>query len=214
MQEAIIGSAGYGRVRPDHREWAQKLLDTPDLVIWDAHTTGLGHFDEIVELALINKAGEILFDSMVRPTQPIPPSASRIHGIYNETAANAPSIDAVYAELCELVPSKTVLAWSGEFDARILGQSLRNTQIPLTARGPIRGVKVESDPLNRYYCEGWTFIDLMFFYADAFGKWNSRHYSYNLVGLPGKGERALHNARMTLEALLELANYSSRAKRD
>ena len=58
-------------------------------LILDTETTGLGDDAEVVELAVIDCAGAVLLDTLVRPSGPVPAEAAAIHGITDAMAANA-----------------------------------------------------------------------------------------------------------------------------
>ncbi|WP_162871171.1 3'-5' exonuclease, partial [Klebsiella pneumoniae] len=62
-----------------------------DYVIIDTETTGLKDFDEIIEITIINMRGEILLNSLVKPSRLIPPGVTEINNITNEMVADAPS---------------------------------------------------------------------------------------------------------------------------
>ena len=51
-----------------------------DWVIIDTETTGLRNA-EIVQIGVLHGSGEVLLDSLVKPTIPIPDKTSLIHGI-------------------------------------------------------------------------------------------------------------------------------------
>lgn len=53
-------------------------------IILDTETTGLDNTAEIVEISVINDQGEVLLDTLIKPTKPIPGDATAIHGITNE----------------------------------------------------------------------------------------------------------------------------------
>ena len=62
-----------------------------DPVYLDTETTGLELKDEIVEIAIIDKNGLVLIDSLIKPKQPIPDSATAIHHISNEMVKDSPT---------------------------------------------------------------------------------------------------------------------------
>ena len=55
-----------------------------DHVIIDTETTGLMASDEIIEITIINMRGEILLNTLVKPSRPIPPEVTKINNITNE----------------------------------------------------------------------------------------------------------------------------------
>src|SRR6266511_2362154 len=62
--------------------WARGVLsDWSAVIILDTETTGLDLSAEIVQISLITIDGASLFDSLVKPTQPIPPEVTAIYHI-------------------------------------------------------------------------------------------------------------------------------------
>jgi DNA polymerase-3 subunit epsilon len=60
-------------------------------VYLDTETTGLEKSDEIIEISIIDAAGQVLLNSLVRPSKPIPMNATAIHGISNDQVQKAPA---------------------------------------------------------------------------------------------------------------------------
>lgn len=89
----------------------------------DTETTGLDAQAEIVEISVIDAAGEVLLDSLVRPQRPIPAEVVRVHGITNQMVAAAPRWPQVWAELEGLLRGRPVGIYNAEFDVRMLRQS-------------------------------------------------------------------------------------------
>ena len=102
--------------------WAANLAGNPNAVYLDTETTGLGAEDEIIDIAVIRFDGEVLLDTLVRPTRPIPAAASAVHGLTDADVAVAPSWDAVYPALLELVRGQVVVVYNADFDRRLVGQ--------------------------------------------------------------------------------------------
>lgn len=127
-------------------------------VYLDTETTGLGRWDQIVDLALIDYDGVILIDTLVQPTKPIDPGAEAIHGISNEAVADAPPFSEVACELSRLTEDRLVLIYNATFDLRLLAQSAGAWQVNL--------------PIIIYAsC-------VMEVYAKFYGEWNRYHSNY------------------------------------
>ena len=94
-------------------------------VILDTETTGLTNTDEIIEIACIDIEGNVLFNSLVKPTVGIAEGARAIHGISTTDVADAPGMDVVAPQLLEAVKDRLVLTYNFEFDRRLIRQSLR-----------------------------------------------------------------------------------------
>ena len=87
-------------------EWAKEVLAQKDnWVILDTETTGL-YDAEIVQIGIIDLEGKVVFDSLVKPTIPIPPDAIDIHGISNEMVELAPTFPEIYPRLVESLENK------------------------------------------------------------------------------------------------------------
>jgi len=95
-----------------------------DPVYLDTETTGLEIKDEIVEIAIIDKNGQILLDSLVKPKQPIPDSATAIHHISNEMVKDSPTFLDIWPQIQEFILNRPVGMYNAEFDVRLLKQSM------------------------------------------------------------------------------------------
>ena len=94
-------------------------------LILDTETTGLGDDAEIVELAVIDCAGAVLLDTLVRPSGPVPAETTAIHGITDAMLADAPAWSEIHDSFCRLVEGRELVIYSREFDARLIGQTAR-----------------------------------------------------------------------------------------
>ena len=174
--------------------WAYEVLQEP-LVVLDTETTGLGQRDQIVQVAVIDGTGEPLLVRLVRPTVPIPPDASRVHGITADTVKDAPTFPEVYAELTAVLRDQTIIAYNAEFDRRMLNQTCAVYQ------------------LARFPAAPWHCAMLRF--AEYHGQWNYARRSFAwqklsaacaLMGVaPAGTHSALGDAQMTLRLVQRLA---------
>jgi DNA polymerase-3 subunit epsilon len=89
----------------------------------DTETTGTGDHDEICEIAAIGPDGETIVDELVRPSRPIPQSASDVHGISDEDVEDAPTMADLEPELKEVLLENPICIYNGDFDTRLLRQS-------------------------------------------------------------------------------------------
>lgn len=101
---------------------SQKVLD---YVILDTETTGLDENSEIIEIAVIDLNGNVLFNSLVCPSVPMPNNsyAIEVHGITNEMLASAPKWPEIYHKIKQIISDKQVIIYNAQFDVRLLNQT-------------------------------------------------------------------------------------------
>lgn len=106
-------------------DYGQMLKD--GLIILDTETTGLGDDDEIVEIAIINQDGDVLIDTLVKPSRPVPDDVVKIHGISNAMLEDAPGWGVVAPLIArEVIPTcPHIVIWNKEFDIRLIEQTDR-----------------------------------------------------------------------------------------
>jgi hypothetical protein len=98
------------------------ILDT---VYLDVETTGLStKDDEIIEITIVDEAGEILINSLVNSKVSIHPNASKIHGITKKMLAKAPIMAELEKEIISLIRGKCVVTYPSSFDIRLLSNSI------------------------------------------------------------------------------------------
>lgn len=115
-----------------------KQLYTPSLELYelneraliiDTETVGAGPTIEIIEIALGDVVGNILFESLVRPVFNRLPVPSK-HVRFDRTAfANAPYWIDIWPRVAELIDRKLLIAYNAGFDRRALAaMAARHTQ--------------------------------------------------------------------------------------
>ncbi|MEJ5314802.1 MULTISPECIES: 3'-5' exonuclease [Anaerolinea] len=156
----------------------------------DTETTGLGAQDEIIEISIVNDQGQVVYESLVRPTRPIPPDAIAIHGITNEEVQKARPWHIVWQEVRPvLLNAGVVVIYNEEFDLRMMQQTHARLGLPWRDR--------------------FRTFDLMKLYAEYYGEWDPKRRSYRYHSLEAAGKQcgiALPNAhRATADTLLTRA---------
>lgn len=163
-------------------QWASEILKRDDVLILDTETTNLD--GEIIELAMINLAGETVFNRRFNPLTPISEGAKAIHGITMEAVANEPFFVEEYETVSKLLTgASVVLIYNAAFDtARIRTTcKLQNLNPP----------KFNTD------C-------IMTWYAQYCGEWSDYHGNYKWQSLDG-GHSALGDCLAALACLAEMA---------
>ncbi len=166
--------------------WAQDLLTQEDWCVLDTETTGLSAQDEVIELAMLDPRGKILFHSRFKPTQEIAWGAARTHGIFREHLIAAPSYVDVFSEIQQALGSRRVLAYNAPFDQRLLGQTHRRYGL------------TELDP------QIW--IDVMIPYSQFCGEWNPQRGGYRWQKLPGGNHTAVADCQAVLAILEKMSS--------
>jgi DNA polymerase III epsilon subunit-like protein len=138
-------------------------------VFLDTETTGLGNEDEIIELAIVEHDGTVLFNSLVRPTRVIPTEATAIHGITNVEVQNARTWPLVWPEVRGHLFGRLVVIYNQDFDLRMLQQTHARYKLPW------------KDRLNTF--------DLLKLYAEYHGEWDPKRRSYRYQSLDSAGKQ-------------------------
>jgi DNA polymerase III subunit epsilon len=145
---------------------AQQALDQ-NPVFLDTETTGLDKTAEIVEISILDIDGSVLFDSLVRPSKPIPPEVIRIHHITNDMVRGAPTWPVVWPTVRGVLTGRMIAIYNEEFDIRLMKQSHAAYRLP--------------------WRENFKTVDVMQLYARYNGEWDSVRGSYRYLSLEKAG---------------------------
>ncbi len=158
-------------------------------VYLDTETTGLERTDEIIEISIIDDAGQVLLNSLVRPLKSISAEATRINHITNEMVQSAPAWPILWQQVRPLLLGKTIVAYNSDFDYRLIQQSHACYHLP--------------------WRDKLTFFDLLKLYAQYRAEWDPNRRSWRYFSLDQAGKTsgiALPNAhRSTADTLLTRA---------
>lgn len=171
--------------RKEARAWARALLSEPERrAIVQVETTGIGPGNEVVQIAAIDLAGNVLFDTLVRPMMlTMPADAERRHGITMEMLQSAPRWPEI-AHLLEALSGRTLIAYNAEFVAG----TIRQTAIYTGGR----------DLSGPWQCA-------MLAYAQYVGEKHPKTGAYKWQKMPGAQRTALPNCRAVLALLRVMA---------
>lgn len=109
------------------RSWARSRLRLQDAVILDTETTDL--FGHVVQVSVIDLAGQVLLSTLVCPNAKISPAATAVHGICDQDLQDAPSLEAVAAQLLEATRDRQLLAYNAPYDRQVLAAGLRAVDV-------------------------------------------------------------------------------------
>lgn len=170
-------------------QWARAMLADPGVIILDTETTGLYDGAEIVEIAIINVAGEVLLDERLRPSRPIPPEATTIHHITDADVVNAPTWPEIAERVGQLLRAASkVVIYNSDYDHRILSQTCKFWGLSL----------LDLVPNASWNCA-------MHWYAQWYGDWSDYHSSYRWQPLPSANHSAKGDALATLAVIQRMA---------
>lgn len=164
-----------------------------DPIFFDTETTGLGPAAEIVNIAIVDSAGAVLLDTLIKPYGAIDPGASAITGIFDETVKNAPTILDVLPKIRSIFSGRVIGAYNADFDFRILHESICRRAAADNVSVPLIDFDAVFDVIRigaMYYGE----------YSARFGGWKNKKLKEVAarVGLEFN-EADLHGARADAE---------------
>ncbi|GAA2110795.1 3'-5' exonuclease [Streptomyces synnematoformans] len=202
--------AARARVR-----WAAEALVDPDVVVLDTETTGLHGTARIVEIAVLSSSGEVLLDTLVDPSGPIPAEASQLHGITTEMVAGAPAFSRVLPDLERVLEGKRCLIYNDVYDLGRLRHELTLHHLDHAARASAstttagagavaEEVREQALAAARTRAAAWVDAlhveDVMGPYSDWVGDWNDYWGNNEWQALRG-GHRAAGDCRAVLDCL-------------
>jgi DNA polymerase-3 subunit epsilon len=118
------------RARNEAIGFAKTWLHDQSCLIIDTETTGLGNYDEIIQIGIINMQGEVILDTYVKPRKrSIDPKAEEKHGISMAMFKGAPKMEKLHPELVKILDRKTVIAYNSDYNQRLLNQSISRVGI-------------------------------------------------------------------------------------
>ena len=135
-QDALHEIARLQEHKPGHQAacWADDLLSLahPLVLFLDTETTGLDKEAEVIEIALIDRAGEVYLDTLVQcQAAAIPQAAMATHRIYKGMLRNAPTFPQVWTQLQPLLASHEIVIYNAEYDLRLLRQTAKRYDLAL-----------------------------------------------------------------------------------
>src|SRR5258706_5285045 len=70
--------------RAEHVRWASAMLAFPNLAFLEVDTDGLNTDADLLRIALVDRAGVVLFDQLIQPRRPISPNIARLTALGQE----------------------------------------------------------------------------------------------------------------------------------
>jgi len=143
---------------PKQQTQTAKIWLDSDPLFLDTETTGLGPDSEIVEIAIVDRAGGSVFRTLVRPTAIIPAAATRIHGITQEMVCRIGiPMDVIWDQLYPIIKRRQLVIYNAAYDVRLIYQSCAAV-----------GLDLDHGIFSTTTCA-------MLLYADYRGEWDDFH---------------------------------------
>lgn len=107
-------------------KWAQSLLSSNHVVIWDTETTGLTKEDEIIEIGAVNLVGDTLIDLKLRPIYiDRVARVTAINGFSPEALQDAPGLWESWPHIYKWLSASTWAIFNAAFDSEMLEYGCR-----------------------------------------------------------------------------------------
>ncbi len=146
----------------------QLLLKRP--VYLDTETTGTHRSAEVVEICIVDDAGQVLLDSLVKPLHKIPRNVMQVHGITNTMVKTAPTWTDLWPQVESALTGRSIGIYNSEFDRRLIKQSHQQA-------------KLTWQPLQA------TTFCIMKLYAEFYGERNHKRGGYRWHSLAKAGQQ-------------------------
>ncbi len=182
-------------------QWAKALIQQEPLIL-DTETTGKDD-GEIVQIAIVSLSGAVLLDQLIKPKLPIPPDATRIHGITNAMVQDAPTWKAMRQTVALTLINKDVIVYNASFDLRMIKQS--------DERWNFSGSAWVSDQ-RRWHCAMERYAEFHGDWNDYRGnyKWQSLDNALRQCGITAPDNAPAHSALGDCLRTLALLNHLAR----
>lgn len=193
-------------LKADVSRMAQQWLERDPLFL-DTETTGLR--GQVVDIAVLDKCGNVLLDTLVKPNYPMEQEAQNVHHITEEMLVSAPTFEEVwYNGLGELLSNRLVLIYNASFDLGVLHRSAKDAN-----HNPI--LPLWDEVYNTLYCNpkpqelgARCLMALACHYFD-FTKWQKLEMVARLLGIPmteKQEHRAKSDAELARQVCLRIAD--------
>lgn len=119
--------------RAGAQRWAQYFFDE-DYLILDLETDDKTNTAEILSIAVISTDGEVIYQSLVRPTKPnFINKAEHINGITAEMLKDAPTLAEIREKIVTALSGEIVAVYNADFDIAVLQNAMIRAGLPPVA---------------------------------------------------------------------------------
>lgn len=107
-----------GRVSVKAGSWLEQ-----EPLFLDTETTGLDGQAQIIEIAILNAAGQVLLSRRIKPSIEISEGAQDVHGISSADLESCPSWPEIAGEVERVLAGRMVVVFNSDYDTRLLKQT-------------------------------------------------------------------------------------------
>ena len=114
----------------------EKIIDDMDTnpdkyIMLDTETTGKDPYDEIIQLAITDLYGNVLFNSYFNPKAKMSKGATAKHGLEKKDLKDAPTWSNKWLEISSILRDKTIIAYNAIFDINMIKSTCSNHNIKI-----------------------------------------------------------------------------------
>lgn len=89
--------------------------------VLDTETTGLSEHSEICDIAVVDKYGRTVINTLIRPKNPIPQNTTDVHGITDKMVEKAPFFRDKAREILQILKKfDLILIYNSDYDRNLL----------------------------------------------------------------------------------------------
>jgi DNA polymerase-3 subunit epsilon len=190
----------YPIAHPKVLERARQVIKLNPIFL-DTETTGIGLYDLVVEVGIVDLDGNVLYNNLINPGRPIPKDSSKVHGITDDMVSDAPSLITAWSEIEDILHDRAIGMYNAEFDYRLMKQSVEHAGLSWSIQR------------NQAFC-------VMNMFAAWYGEWNRRANNFRSQKLEFAGKfcgidlpnnhHAIDDAKLTAALLKYLAEFEKK----
>ncbi|MEL7637543.1 MAG: 3'-5' exonuclease [Anaerolineaceae bacterium] len=190
----------YPIAHPKVLERARQVIELNPIFL-DTETTGIGLYDLVVEVGIVDLDGNVLYNNLINPGRPIPKDSSKVHGITDDMVSDAPSLITAWSEIEDILHDRAIGMYNAEFDYRLMKQSVEHAGLSWSIQR------------NQAFC-------VMNMFAAWYGEWNRRANNFRSQKLEFAGKfcgidlpnnhHAIDDAKLTAALLKYLAEFEKK----
>jgi DNA polymerase III epsilon subunit-like protein len=141
--------------------------------------------------------GEVLLNTLINPSVPIPTEATGIHGITDDMVTEAPTFTDILVRLTAALDGRRCLIYNAPYDTARLRFELTRHYRSAGHSQPERSAAAWLDVM--------TFEDAMIPYSDWYGDWSEYFGNFAWQPLYGGDHRALGDCLAVIDCLKEMS---------